>query len=106
MLNYCLRRLAMGLVMLVALSILIFILLRLAPGDPVDAYINPSVAMSQAQMAEIRARLGLDQPWPIQYLAWANAAIQGDLGFSIQYHGAPVLKIGRASCRERVCQSV
>src|SRR3546814_19172401 len=54
MLNYCLRRLAMGLVMLVALSILIFILLRLAPGDPVAAYINPSVATSQAPTSEAR----------------------------------------------------
>src|SRR3546814_16957037 len=54
MLNYCLRRLAMGLVMLVALSILTFILLRLAPGDPVDAYINPTVAMYQAQLGETR----------------------------------------------------
>lgn len=93
MISYCLRRLALGLVMLVALSILIFILLRLAPGDPVDAYINPSVAISQEQMAAIRSRLGLDQPWPIQYLAWAKAALQGDLGYSIQYNGAEVLDL-------------
>ncbi|MEO3432807.1 ABC transporter permease [Inquilinus sp. CAU 1745] len=93
MISYCLRRLALGLVMLVALSILIFILLRLAPGDPVDAYINPSVAISQEQMAAIRSRLGLDQPWPIQYLAWAKAALHGDLGYSIQYNGAEVLDL-------------
>ncbi len=91
MLAYCLRRLAMGAAMLVALSMLVFVLLRLAPGDPIDAYINPSVAMSQAEMDAVRARLGLDQPWPVQYLAWAAAALRGDLGFSIQYNGAPVL---------------
>ncbi|TKB29758.1 MAG: ABC transporter permease, partial [Mesorhizobium sp.] len=43
MLSFISRRSATGLLMLVALSVLIFILLRLAPGDPIDAYINPSV---------------------------------------------------------------
>lgn len=91
MLSFCLRRLVIGLGMLFALSILIFILLRLTPGDPIDAYINPAVAMSQAEMASLRARLGLDQPLPVQYLAWLGAALTGDLGFSIQRFGEPVL---------------
>ncbi|TJW46248.1 MAG: ABC transporter permease, partial [Mesorhizobium sp.] len=46
MLSFIARRSATGLLMLVALSVLIFILLRLAPGDPIDAYINPSTPMS------------------------------------------------------------
>ena len=60
MLRYYLNRLLIGLGMLLALSVLIFVLLRLAPGDPVDAYINPNVPMSQEEMAATRARLGLD----------------------------------------------
>ncbi len=71
---YILRRIATGLVMLVALSMLVFVLLRLAPGDPIDAYIDPSVPMSSAELAAMRARLGLDQPLPVQYLAWMRAA--------------------------------
>lgn len=91
MLNFCLRRLAVGVGMLIALSVLIFILLRLAPGDPIDAYINPNVAMSQEEMAAVRARLGLDQPLPVQYLAWLGGALRGDLGFSLQRNGETVL---------------
>jgi peptide/nickel transport system permease protein len=91
MLLYCLRRLAVGLAMLVALSLLIFILLRLTPGDPIDAYINPNVAMSQEEMAAERARLGLDRPLPVQYLAWLASAVRGDLGFSLQRNGETVL---------------
>jgi peptide/nickel transport system permease protein len=93
MLPYILRRLATGLLMLVALSILVFVLLRLAPGDPIDAYVNPNVAMSQAEMAALRARLGFDQPLPVQYLAWLQAAATGDLGFSIQRNGVRVLPL-------------
>jgi len=93
MLTYIIRRLATGLLMLVALSMLVFILLRLAPGDPITAYINPNVAMSQVEMDALRARLGLDQPLPIQYLAWLWAAASGDLGFSIQRNGMKVLPL-------------
>jgi peptide/nickel transport system permease protein len=93
MLPYILRRLATGLLMLVALSMLVFVLLRLAPCDPIDAYVNPNVAMSQAEMDAIRARLGLDQPLPIQYLAWLRAAATGDLGYSIQRNGVRVLPL-------------
>jgi peptide/nickel transport system permease protein len=93
MLPYILRRLATGLLMLVALSMLVFVLLRLAPGDPIDAYVNPNVAMSQAEMDAVRARLGLDQPLPIQYLAWLRAAATGDLGYSIQRNGMRVLPL-------------
>jgi peptide/nickel transport system permease protein len=93
MLPYILRRLAAGLLMLVALSMLVFVLLRLAPGDPIDAYVNPNVAMSQAEMDALRARLGFDQPLPIQYLAWLRAAATGDLGYSIQRSGVRVLPL-------------
>ncbi|HET8728374.1 MAG TPA: ABC transporter permease [Alphaproteobacteria bacterium] len=93
MLRYCLRRLAVGFVMLLALSILVFVLLRLAPGDPIDAYINPAVAVSQADMDALRSRLGLDQPLPVQYLAWLGNAVTGNLGFSLQRNGEPVLRL-------------
>ena len=87
---YILRRIGTGLVMLVALSMLVFGLLRLAPGDPVDAYIDPSAPMSSTQLAATRARLGLDQPVPVQYLAWMKQVISGDLGYSLQRNHEPV----------------
>lgn len=84
MLRYCLNRLLIGLGMLLALTMLIFVLLQLTPGDPIDAYIDPNVAMSKEAMDALRAQLGLDRPLPIQYLAWLSQAIQGNLGHSLQ----------------------
>ena len=93
MLHYILRRSAVGLLMLLALTVLIFGMLRLAPGDPIDAYINPSVPMSASDLSALRVRLGLDQPLPIQYFAWLGAAVAGDFGYSIQRGGEPVLPL-------------
>ncbi len=70
--------------MLLALTILIFVLLQLTPGDPIDAYINPNVAMTRAEMDALRAQLGLDRPLPVQYLARLGQAVQGNLGHSLQ----------------------
>lgn len=93
MLSYIARRLAIGLLMLVALSALIFLLLRLAPGDPVDAYINPASPMSPDAIQALRDRLGLDAPLPVQYFGWLRAALSGDLGYSIQRSGVAVLPL-------------
>lgn len=76
--------------MMVALSMLMFGLLRLTPGDPVTAYIDPTVPMSADDIAALRHRLGLDRPLPVQYLVWADAALHGDLGYSTQPEHAPV----------------
>ncbi|MDH2328282.1 ABC transporter permease [Cereibacter sp. SYSU M97828] len=93
MTGYLLRRLGVGILMLLALSVLVFIMLRLTPGDPIDAYINPSAPMSPEALAELRRRLGLDQPLPVQYLAWLRAAAVGDFGFSTQRSGVAVLPL-------------
>jgi peptide/nickel transport system permease protein len=47
--------------------------------------------MSEAEMVAVRARLGLDKPLPVQYLAWAWSAVRGDLGYSLQRNGETVL---------------
>lgn len=77
--------------MLVALSMLIFLLLRLTPGDPIDAYIDPNIPMSPTQLVDLRSQLGLDKPLPVQYLAWLQQAVTGNLGFSIKRQDQPVL---------------
>jgi peptide/nickel transport system permease protein len=79
--------------MLLALSVLVFVLLRLAPGDPIDAYVNPASPLSPDAMQALRDRLGLDAPLPVQYFGWLRAAVTGDLGFSIQRVGVPVLPL-------------
>jgi peptide/nickel transport system permease protein len=93
MTRYVIRRALVGLLMLLALTVLIFGLLRLTPGDPIDAYINPSAPMSAADLDALRQRLGLDQPLPMQYFAWLGAALSGDFGYSIQRSGVRVLPL-------------
>jgi peptide/nickel transport system permease protein len=91
MLQYSFQRLLVGAGMLLALSMLIFILLRLTPGDPIDAYIDPNIPMSPQQLAQLRSQLGLDKPLPVQYLAWLQQALSGNLGYSIKRQDQPVL---------------
>lgn len=91
MFQYSLRRLVIGIGMLVALSMLIFLLLRLTPGDPIDAYIDPNLPMSPSDLADLRRSLGLDQPMPVQYLGWLQQALTGNLGYSIKRLDQPVL---------------
>ncbi len=93
MLHYGLRRLVIGIGMLVALSMLVFVLLRLTPGDPIDAYIDPSTPLSPAAMADLRERLGLDRPLPLQYVGWLLQALQGNLGYSVKRLDQPVLTL-------------
>ena len=93
MLRYCLKRLAIGIGMLIALSMLVFVLLRLTPGDPIDAYIDPSTPLSPAAMADLRDRLGLDQPLPVQYIGWLQQALHGNFGYSIKRLDQPVLTL-------------
>jgi len=93
MLRYCLKRLAIGIGMLIALSMLVFVLLRLTPGDPIDAYIDPSTPLSPAAMADLRDRLGLDRPLPVQYIGWLQQALHGNFGYSIKRLDQPVLTL-------------
>src|SRR6476661_321508 len=86
------RRSAVGIMMLLALTVLIFCLLRMAPGDPIDAYINPASPISGSDLEDLRERLGLDQPLPFQYFGWLRAALSGDFGYSIQ-RGEAVLPL-------------
>ncbi len=76
-----LKRLAIALPTLLAISFVIFTILALAPGDPMSEFAtNPAIT---AEVREtIRRSLGLDQPFPIRYLKWLWALLHGDLGYS------------------------
>ena len=65
--------------------------MRLTPGDPIDAYIDPNVADVAGRSPSCAASLGLDSPLPVQYLAWLQQAVTGNLGFSIKRQRQPVL---------------
>ena len=63
-------------------TVIVFVLVRLSPGDPVVVYAGEE--HDPQTIAQIRHSLGLDQPWPVQYVAWLEHAARGDLGRSIR----------------------
>ncbi len=72
---------------LLAASVVVFLLLRLA-GDPLQILVPPDA--SQADLEAMRRTLGLDRPWLVQYGVFLGAALRGDLGTSF-YHGVPAM---------------
>ncbi len=83
MLSFLARRLLALIPVLVIVSLLVFLMLRLTPGDP--AAVLAGDAASTEQIAQIRSGLGLDRSIPEQYLIWAGRLLSGDLGQSYYY---------------------
>jgi peptide/nickel transport system permease protein len=79
--NYTLKRILLLIPVFIGVTAAVFLLLKLAPGDAVSALLPPRARDPQT-VAELEARLGLDQPIYIQYLKWLANALQGDLGRS------------------------
>ncbi|MEB3270968.1 MAG: ABC transporter permease [Synechococcus sp.] len=94
LLRYLATRLALAPLMLALIASLVFLLLRVAPGDPIDALLGPKAPA--AARAALRAQLGLDQPLPVQYGHFLADLLRGDLGLS-QNSREPVLAIIRDS---------
>ena len=82
MIRYILRRLLLMIPVAFLVTIGVFALARLSPADPVLVFAGED--RNPAAMAAIRTELGLDQPVPVQYVAWLSRAVQGDLGRSFQ----------------------
>ncbi|GCA83951.1 MAG: ABC transporter permease [Microcystis sp.] len=81
MLKYFLKRLLFSIPTLLAISMVVFGILALAPGDPMGEFAaNP--AITEAVRENIRKSLGLDQPLPVRYVKWLLAFLQGDMGYS------------------------
>jgi peptide/nickel transport system permease protein len=87
MLRYALRRVPSALLVLLVASVLVFGVLRLAPGDPAVVLAGPDA--SAATVAHVRAALGLDSALPVQYWTWLTGLFTGDLGTSFIL-GAPI----------------
>jgi peptide/nickel transport system permease protein len=81
--TFVLRRLCLAIPSLLGISVVLFTVLALAPGDPFgDLVMNPNIPASVA--AALRAKFGLDDPIYIRYIHWLLAMLQGDWGFSFQ----------------------
>ena len=83
MLLYLIRRILATIPVMLLVAVFIFMLLRLTPGDP--AVIIAGDFANDAQVAEIREKLGLEQPIVTQFFVWIGNMLQGDFGESFFY---------------------
>jgi nickel ABC transporter permease subunit NikB len=83
MFDYIVKRLLSLIPVLVGISMITFLMLRLTPGDPAEAYLRLSqIPPTQAAVAAVRAELGLDRPLSVQYWDWLVKALTHDFGRS------------------------
>jgi len=80
LIRYILRRIVLLIPLLFGVSILIFVIIRLIPGDPARLALGAEATEDQVQL--MRRQWGLDQPLPVQYAYWIGHALQGDWGRS------------------------
>jgi peptide/nickel transport system permease protein len=95
---YIIRRLMMGVLVLFLVTILVFLMMRLLPGDPLVLYIsqNDLGTAPAEQLDALRHQYGLDKPLVIQYFNWVGGVLRGDLGDSIFLGESVASIIGQA----------
>ncbi len=90
MFRFALTRIGMAIPTLLIVSVTVFVLIRLIPGDPAQLLLGDLA--DPASLEDLRQRMGLDQPWPTQFMLWFGNLLHGDLGASITT-GQPVLAL-------------
>ncbi len=87
MTSYIIRRILIGIVVILIVTIMIFLFIRLLPGDPLVIYINQAdmQEMTEEQLYDLRVKFGLDKTIPLQYVDWLGGLFTGDFGLSIYY---------------------
>ncbi len=81
--RYVLRRLLSIVPVILGVTIVVFLLIKLVPGDVASVLLGPEA--TPVEIEALRKALGLDEPLQVQYFRWLGSAIQGDLGDSIEY---------------------
>lgn len=89
--SFILKRLFQGIFVIIGVSILIFILARVVPGDPARLSLGPRA--SEAAVEELRQEMYLDKSLPEQYFYWARDMLRGDFGYSLNTKRAVILDI-------------
>jgi peptide/nickel transport system permease protein len=85
---YIIRRLAIGLLIILLVTMIVFFVIRLLPGDPLIIYLGQqatSGSVTAVQLEELRHEYGLDRPLIVQYGSWMNGLFHGNLGTSVYY---------------------
>ncbi|OGO07392.1 MAG: peptide ABC transporter [Chloroflexi bacterium RBG_13_57_8] len=89
MTTYIIRRLILGVVILILVTLIVFFAMRLLPGDPLVIFLGQqatSGSLSDEALETLRHQYGLDRPVMIQYFSWLGGIFTGNLGTSIYYH--------------------
>jgi peptide/nickel transport system permease protein len=96
MLKFILRRMLLAIPIVIGVTAVTYMLISLAPGDPVTAMLDPEqmTTLGPEWVAERKAELGLDQPIPVRYLLWLQEVAQGNLGYSAIDRQPVVAKLG------------
>ena len=96
MLAYLVRRAALAILTMVAISILSFVIIQLPPGDYITAYIaqmsGSGSFVSEQEAAALREQYGLNKPMYVQYLRWMRLVLQGNFGMALEW-GRPVAEV-------------
>lgn len=90
--TYLIRRILVLIPMLIGLSLIMFGLIHLAPGDPALAFISEQNSSSDF-IEQTRKNMGLDKPLPVQYFIWLGKLVRGDLGLAYTFNQQPVLSL-------------
>src|SRR5207247_8614738 len=78
--SYLVRRFGLMLLTLFGISVIIFLMLRIAPGNIADILFDAAGFVDPAEKAKIMEDLGVDKPLPVQYAQWVSGLLHGDLG--------------------------
>jgi len=90
MIGYLVKRLLLLVPVLFGISLVVFGVMSLVPGDPALAILGPYATAER--LAQLRAELGLEHSWPVRYLTWLGGLLHGDLGRSVSLE-RPVLDL-------------
>src|SRR5262249_8677832 len=92
MLRTILQRVVQGLVVIALMSFVVYMLIGLMPGDPIDLMISSDPPISAEDAVRLRQVYGLDRPLTERYWAWATSALNGEFGYS-RLFGRPVIEL-------------
>jgi peptide/nickel transport system permease protein len=98
MLAYIIRRILYTIPIAIGVSLVVFGLVHVAPGDPLSAVMGE---VDQRMLAEMRASFGYDRSLPVQYLMWLGSTVTGDMGYSLR-SGAPVFPMLMAAAKNTI----
>lgn len=88
--TYILRRLSAAVIIVALLSVVVFTMMRLLPGDALIVKLGEGGRIPAERMAELRAQMGIDAPLPVQYVRWVRDVLTGSMGKSLILEGTTV----------------